>query len=225
VVSAGSSAVFNVRASGATSLGYQWRRNGGNLTGQNSPNLTLANVQTADEGNYDVVVTTASGSVTSLPASLTVTALPQITVPPASQTVFAGTNVQFAVTATATGALTYQWAHNGAAIEGATGNALPLTSVRAADGGAYTVTVSNAAGSVTSPPAVLTVIEIVSVPTFTAGVFQFNLTVPAGREAIVEVSTDFINWTPLSPSPIGSGNVSDPSAGSSELKFYRVRLQ
>ena len=68
----GTSAVFNVTAVGTGPLVYQWRFNDANLTGVTASNLTIANVQLTDAGNYTVVVTNAYGSVTSAVALLTV---------------------------------------------------------------------------------------------------------------------------------------------------------
>ncbi|MHC1766232.1 MAG: LamG-like jellyroll fold domain-containing protein [Verrucomicrobiia bacterium] len=53
--------------------------------------------------------------------------------------------------------LTYQWFKDGTALAGQTGNTLALASVAAGDGGSYTVKVSNAAGTVESNPALVTV--------------------------------------------------------------------
>ncbi len=82
---------------------------------------------------------------------------PTISGQPQSQTVTAGTNVQFSVTASGQPAPTYQWSFNGSAISGATGATLSLSSVQTSDAGNYAVTVSNAGGSATSSTAVLTV--------------------------------------------------------------------
>jgi len=82
---------------------------------------------------------------------------PSITAQPQSQTVTVGANVQFSVTASGKPTPTYQWYFNGTAINGATGSTLSLTNVQAANAGNYTVTVANAAGSVTSNQATLTV--------------------------------------------------------------------
>jgi hypothetical protein len=51
----------------------------------------------------------------------------------------------------------FQWSKDGAPINGATSATLTLNGVTSANAGAYTVVVSNAAGSVPSAPAVLTV--------------------------------------------------------------------
>ena len=82
---------------------------------------------------------------------------PIITAQPSSQTVTAGANVQFSVTATGRPAPTYQWNLNGTAISGATSATLSLNSVQSSNAGTYTVAVTNSAGTVTSSQATLTV--------------------------------------------------------------------
>jgi pectate lyase len=71
------------------------------------------------------------------------------------------------VVATGTAPLSYQWAKGGAAIAGATGATLTLAAVSTADAGSYAVTVSNAAGKVTSSPATLTVTAAAVAPAIT----------------------------------------------------------
>src|ERR1700678_167240 len=83
---------------------------------------------------------------------------PLIITQPANQTVTAGQTATFSVTATGTGPLTYQWFVNGVAISGATSSTYttpPTTPGQA--GSVFTVTVTNAGGTVTSTPATLTV--------------------------------------------------------------------
>ncbi|HWS87967.1 MAG TPA: immunoglobulin domain-containing protein [Pyrinomonadaceae bacterium] len=82
---------------------------------------------------------------------------PSITTQPVSQTVPAGANVSFSVSAEGTAPLGYQWRKNGAPISGATLPTLNLNGVQSGDAGNYSVVVSNAAGSATSTTAVLTV--------------------------------------------------------------------
>jgi hypothetical protein len=87
---------------------------------------------------------------------------PTITTQPASQSVTAGSNVTFSVAASGdpTG---YQWSFAGTAISGATSATLALNNVQAASAGSYSVVVSNAFGSVTSSAATLTVTAAVVV--------------------------------------------------------------
>ena len=82
---------------------------------------------------------------------------PVITRLPASQTVEEGQPVTFSVLADGSWPFTFQWYKDGVAIGGATDASLTLANVQPADEGSYTVTVTSAAGSATSDPAVLTV--------------------------------------------------------------------
>ena len=82
---------------------------------------------------------------------------PKIETQPQSQTVTAGSSVQFSVTATGRPTPTYQWYFGGTAISGATGSSYSITSAQSANAGSYTVTVTNSMGSVTSSAATLTV--------------------------------------------------------------------
>jgi uncharacterized protein YpmS len=154
---AGTIATFGASVSGSGPLSFQWQFNGANITGATDSNLTLNNIQPNDAGNYRVVVTNSAGSVTSGVAVLTVWIPPGITSQPQSRTNFVGTTAGFDVAANGTAALTYQWRFNGANIAGATGLNLTIGSVQASDAGNYSVVLTNAAGSVTSAVAILTV--------------------------------------------------------------------
>src|SRR5271168_4192748 len=86
---------------------------------------------------------------------------PLIISQPGNQTVTVGQTATFAVNASGTGPLSYQWYVNGVPINGATSSTYttpPTTSSQS--GSVYTVTVSNSVGSVTSNPATLTVTVI-----------------------------------------------------------------
>ncbi len=93
--------------------------------------------------------------------------VPSLTSPPTGQSVVVGASATFAVTATGTAPLTYQWFKDGGAISGATSPTLTLTNVQATTAGIYSVMVSNSAGNVTSTPAPLTVATTVSPPLLT----------------------------------------------------------
>jgi sugar lactone lactonase YvrE len=83
-------------------------------------------------------------------------ATPQIVAAPQSATVAPGGYLVLTVQGQG-GGLSYQWYLNGAPIAGATGPAYTVPSVAAANAGAYTVTLTNSVGAVTSAPATVTV--------------------------------------------------------------------
>ena len=70
---ASGTATFSVSATGTAPLAYQWRFNGAPIAGATSSSYTIANAQASNAGTYDVVVSNSAGSVTSNPATLTVT--------------------------------------------------------------------------------------------------------------------------------------------------------
>ena len=75
---------------------------------------------------------------------------PAITVQPIAQSVQAGANVTFSVTATGSGTLTYQWYKDSVSITGATASTLSLPAVSASNAGAYSVKITNSVSSITS---------------------------------------------------------------------------
>jgi hypothetical protein len=100
---------------------------------------------------------------------------------PAARTVGAGTSATFAVVASGSPTLTYQWRRAGVAISAATNPtattaALTLANPQAADAGNYDVVITNSAGAATSATAALTVtpaapvvISAPAAPTFAPG--------------------------------------------------------
>jgi endonuclease/exonuclease/phosphatase family metal-dependent hydrolase len=82
---------------------------------------------------------------------------PWITAQPQSRTVAPGENAAFSIAATGTAPLSYQWRHAGTNLAGAVAASYSRTNVQAAAAGAYSVVVSNSAGSVISSNAWLTV--------------------------------------------------------------------
>ncbi|MBI5383402.1 MAG: immunoglobulin domain-containing protein [Verrucomicrobia bacterium] len=173
---AGTTATFGISATGTAPLSYQWRFNNGNLPGATSANLTLANVQLANEGNYTVVVTNSFGSVTSQVATLTVLTgvAPSITEEPQSQTLPVGEIALFWVAATGTAPLRYHWQKNeipltdGGNVFGTGEELLEVLILQTSDAGSYRVVVTNAFGSVTSAVATLTVTQPGIAPSITS---------------------------------------------------------
>lgn len=164
-VTQGQTATFTVTAVGTPTPTYQWRKNGVNISGETSSTLSITNAQPADEGNYDAVITNSEGSVTSTVAVLTINITPAITTQPVSKTVSEGDPAVFTVIATGTPTPTYQWRKNSTNITGATGSTFSISPTEAADAGNYDVVITNAAGSVTSSAAALTVLTVPAITT------------------------------------------------------------
>ena len=182
-VTAGQTATFSVAASGTGTLTYQWKKGGTSIGGATAASYTTPATTSGESGTqFTVVVTDSTGSVTSNPATLTVTAsavAPSITAQPANKTVTTGQTATFSVTATGTAPLTYQWKKNGAAIGGATSASYTTPATVASDNNAkFTVTVTNSVSSATSSAATLTVDVPPSITTQPA-----NRTVNAGQTA------------------------------------------
>jgi len=83
---------------------------------------------------------------------------PTIITQPTNQTVVLGGTAAFAVTASGSGLLAYQWSFGGTNLGGATNASLTLTDVQSNQAGNYAVLVTNAYGSAMSSNAVLTVL-------------------------------------------------------------------
>lgn len=155
-VCTGASASFTVSATGS-SLTYQWRKGGVNISGANAASYTINSIVAGDAGNYDVVVTGSCGTVTSNTVSLSVNAATVITTDPANQIVCAGNSATFTAAATGTGTISYQWRKNGANIPGANGSSYTISAATNTDAANYDVVATGTCGSVTSAAALLTV--------------------------------------------------------------------
>jgi len=76
-VSVGQTATFSVTATGTAPLSYQWQKNQVNIAGATSASFTTPATTLADNGtSFRVMVTNSVSSVTSNPATLTVSAPP-----------------------------------------------------------------------------------------------------------------------------------------------------
>ena len=80
-VAAGASATLSVTATGGggSSLTYQWRKDGVNVSGANASSYSITSAQASHAGSYTVVVSNTAGSVTSSAATLTVNGIPVVT--------------------------------------------------------------------------------------------------------------------------------------------------
>ena len=228
-VTNGGSASFAVVATGSPT--YQWRKFGTNLSGATSAAYNIPVVTTNDAGNYTVVAANAGGSITSAVATLTVLVPPGITMPPQSLTVTNGDTARFQVVATGLPPPTYQWKFKGAPLSGATASSLVITNAQPANQGDYTVEISNGAGTIVSAPAQLTVWlspfpPTLNNPSLESGAPAFDVTGPANIKAVILVSPDLLNWTPIltNSTPSGVWHFLDTISPPQAERFYRARL-
>ncbi|HEY3760201.1 MAG TPA: pectinesterase family protein [Verrucomicrobiae bacterium] len=156
-VIAGNSTNITVSAIAVPSATYYWSNNIGSLIQSGpSPILTLANVQPLDAGTYSV---TASNEVSMVTSNFTIAVIvtPSISSQPTNVLLNAGDPANFSVTASGTPTPAYQWYKNNILISGATAANYSIASVALTDIAEYSVTVSNAAGTVTSSNAKLAI--------------------------------------------------------------------
>ncbi len=107
-------------------------------------------------------VNAAGASPDAGPVQATTPALvpPTILAQPRGLALMPGLSAQFSVLASGSPPLRYQWLFEGAAIPGATNSVLTLPSVQSSNAGIYAVTVSNAAGAITSANAQLSLAAV-----------------------------------------------------------------
>ncbi|MFY9744605.1 MAG: hypothetical protein WAK21_21575 [Candidatus Sulfotelmatobacter sp.] len=137
---------FSATASGGATDNLTWSASGGTIsstgvwTAPDTPGTYTIKATSADDPS--VFVTTTA-----------IVSLPVITMQPVSENVCAGASPSFTIAASY--ASTYQW-YKGASEVG-TGATLTFNDVTSASDGSYTCNVTNAAGTVTSNPAILSV--------------------------------------------------------------------
>ncbi len=156
-VVAGTDVTFGLGVFGTPTPAIQWRFNNTPIPDATNATLLLTSVQSTNAGTYDALVSNTAGTNRSTAATLTVNVPPNITSDPASQNVNAGATVIFGVTATGTAPLLYQWQYNGLNLGGSVTNTLTLLNVQPTNAGDYSVIVGNAANTITSRVATLTI--------------------------------------------------------------------
>ena len=222
-------AAFDVTAAGAGPLFYQWRFNGTNLPGATATNLVLTNIQPMQAGDYTVVVSNALETLTSSPASLRVVVEPVVTTQPQNQIVSVGGSASLRITANSLGPLTYQWTLNGTNIPAAIAPVFTVNEARATNAGNYAVILSNAAGSVTSSNAVLTVVappQITIQPENQIGAVGTNITFVVAALSATPLGYQWMfNGTNLpgsSASNLTLANIQPPNAGNYSVAVTNV---
>jgi hypothetical protein len=235
-VTAPNAANFSVVATGDAPLSYQWRRYGVAISGATSATYAVNPTAVADSGSLDVVVSNGAGTVTSNTATLTVNPTPvppNITTQPANLTVTAPNAANFSVVATGDAPLSYQWRRDGSAISGATSASYALNPTAVADNSAlFDVLVSNAAGTVTSTVATLTVNPAPVPPSITTQPASLTVTAPNAANFSVVATGDAPlsyqwrrNGTAISGATSASYALNPTAVSDSGAQFRRRRVE
>lgn len=170
-------APFSIQAIGTPAPTFEWQiedpsgvwnvlsTNPVALPGGGSAFAAPANAPSASIGVRDRLGTfnvrcrasNACGSTTSNPAGLMIQAAPVITTQPLGTSLCAGDFYTISLAASGSLPLMFQWSKNGLPIAGATASSLRIGPVGGADTGTYICAVSNACGTASSNPAVISV--------------------------------------------------------------------
>ncbi len=194
----GTTAIFSVTATGTAPLTYQWKynntpiSNGGRISGATSNELRISLAAEADEGIYKCDIASGCGSETSGSAILSVDPATAITVQPLSQTIVAGTDAIFSISAA--GIITnYQWQMNGSPIidgmkySGSGTPILTVKSVAISDEASYRCVVTSNCGTVNSNLGVLKVVVPVTISASTGD--QTKCTTESASFSVVAAGT------------------------------------
>ncbi|MEJ7778202.1 MAG: PKD-like domain-containing protein, partial [Daejeonella sp.] len=189
----GSGISLSVTATSATTISYQWRKNGFDINGANAATFSIASAVNSDAGSYDVVMTNSCGSVTSSAAVVTVNPVPVATVPPNS-VVCPGTVIPITTFSSSPTGASFTWTNSNTAIGLAASGSGDLPSFTAANGTTSAITAT---------------ITVTPVLNGCAGPAS-NYTITVNPTAVVTVPADFsvcegatISATNFSSTPVG----------------------
>ena len=224
----GSPAQFTVVAVGDGPLTYRWQKDGadladdGHYSGTATAVLTVSQTQAGDVGAYRCVVTGGCGTAASTEALLSLKSPTVITGDPAPRPACPGSQVQFMVTATGSGPLTWRWQRDGVdlsdggGISGSATATLTIDPVSAAHAGSYACVVTGDCGSATSAAAGLTVWPLVR-PDFGA-----DCDVDLNDFAVFQMCFNGANQPPASSCPADADFDDDGDVDVSDFAVFQA---
>lgn len=243
-VKASETATFQVKATGAPTLRYQWMKNGVEITDATSATYVVMRATSSAAGVYSVRVWNGDGAVVSSGAMLSVEEPEVVTPPvqiveqPGGLIVRRGEEFILSVGVTPTTGVEFQWSRNGLVIEGANGPSLLVRNAERDDSGQYRVFVMNETGSeesalatvITVPAGVNTMprqtsaAEIVQIVALGRGGTGLILNRPTSGECEVQFSTDFRSWNSLGEvsTVAGLNTFIDLQPYATDQRYYRV---
>lgn len=168
---------------------------------------------------------------------ISITSAPEITAEPSNEVVFAGGQAQFSVGVFGASPLTYQWLKNGgnlsdnARISGSASRVLTVKKVTDPDAGTFTVTVSDALGTITTSGATLTILSgapVIQAVKQTGGTISFTWNAVFGVAYQVQTTTDLHSgeWVNVGSAIDTTNNTLSASypLDSASQQFYRIVL-
>lgn len=200
----GGLAIFSVLASSPATITYQWFKNGIPVESATSSTYSFTAGLLDQNALISVIVSNSAGGTPSQTAILTVipALLPTITLQPAPITVTDGDTTQFSVTIVdGTAPFGFQWQKNGTNIAGANQSTYRFKASLADHQADYKVLVSNAAGTLTSNVAILTVNPSTVIHGLTAKYFSnVFANIPNSNPALTRVDANInFAWSTASP--------------------------
>jgi hypothetical protein len=163
ILLAGNTTLFVPSVSGSLPMVFQWYVNDAPLPIETNRWLVLPSALTNQSGNYSLVVSNSSGSVTSAMANVQIGFAPLVLQQPLSATNLTDSSVQFNTAVSGSEPLTYRWYRNSTALTddarhfGTASSSLLITNLLISDAGSFTLHVASPFGSATSAVANLTV--------------------------------------------------------------------
>jgi hypothetical protein len=155
-VNPGDNATFSITVRGIPRSKFQWKFKGADISGANLSSFTVTNAQTSKTGLYSVVVFNGFDTLASSNAVLGLNAAPEppsVLTPAADQTIYFGQSATFSIVASGVPQPRYQWRFNGSILNNATNNSYVVSGAAIANGGVYSVIVSNSLGVLTNQAA------------------------------------------------------------------------
>jgi hypothetical protein len=153
IANAGDSVSFTVLYEGVPRPHFQWFHDGTPISGAHQATLLVTNALSTDAGAYFVVLSNSFLSVTSHPATLTlstVPVLPSFIESPTELWIFPDQHANFHCVATGLPRPTYQWRRDGQDLIGETRSALDVQPPHAVGTNIYSVVASNSLGAITN---------------------------------------------------------------------------
>lgn len=157
---------------------------------------------------------------------------PAVDPQPTNQVAVLNSTATISARASGLSPMAYQWLFNNSNIVNATNSTLTISGVNFTNAGDYQVIVTNIFGSVTGQVASLSVtLPPLTIATTNAGFgvqtnqFGFNINWVSGYTAVVEASSNLIDWQPLQTNTLttDSDYFGDPQWTNYPSRFYRLR--